>query len=134
MLVSNITMIYGILKLNLNIFLSQNGYTVKSDIWSLGITLIEMANGQHPYSNLDYVQQIIKIVKDTPPKLDCSKYSKLFCDFVDLCLKKMESERPNPHDLIENEFITMYANNEMNDLDLINKVIDEDKTVLSLNE
>jgi serine/threonine protein kinase len=107
--------------------LSLNGYTVKSDIWSLGITLIEMAKGEHPYANLDYVQQIIKIVKDNPPQLDSTRYSKLFCDFVDLCLKKMEAERPHPHELIENEFITKYENSE-NDLELINKVIDLIKT------
>ncbi len=82
-----------------------------------------MANGQHPYSNLDYVQQIIKIVKDSPPKLDSSKFSKVFCDFVDLCLKKMESERSNPQELVENEFIKMHEQ-DSNDLALINQVID----------
>jgi serine/threonine protein kinase len=103
--------------------LSQNGYTVKADIWSLGITLIEIANGEHPYQTLDYVQQIITIAKDEPPKLNSLKYSSMFGSFVDLCLKKLEVERGSCNDLIEHDFIKRYEN-ESNDLVLINEVID----------
>lgn len=49
----------------------------------MGISLVEMALGQHPYSGLNYCQQILKISKNDPPKLKSPRFTVDFCDFTE---------------------------------------------------
>ncbi|AOA60380.1 Signal transducing MAP kinase kinase [Komagataella phaffii CBS 7435] len=85
-------------------------YSVKGDVWSLGLMLIELATGKFPFGDnssmgpdsiLDLLQ---RVVNEKPPSLDPEKFSSQLCDFVNLCLKK-ESERPNPIELIRHPFL-----------------------------
>jgi len=63
--------------------LSENGYTIKADIWSLGISLIEIATGEHPFERAGNILSIIEmVIVDDPPRLDSSKFSEEFCSFV----------------------------------------------------
>jgi len=72
--------------------ISKNNYDYKADIWSLGITVIEMATGRPPNINLKPLELFDKITKQSPPKLE-GNYSRTLKNFVSLCLKKNPKER-----------------------------------------
>ena len=65
--------------------ITDKGYTIKSDIWSLGITLIEIATGTHPYAHAKGPFDLSNMIlfSDTP-QLNANKFSQEFCSFVDL--------------------------------------------------
>ena len=68
-------------------------YTTKADIWSLGITAIEIAEGEPPYSKKKPYFAMEKIKKEQPPKLkEMSNWSNLFADFLSKCLVKGNSK------------------------------------------
>lgn len=86
------------------------GYDVRSDVWSLGITLMEVATGNFPYKKWDSVfEQLCQVVKGDAPQLQPSfngmEFSIEFVDFVNTCLIKNESERPKYSRLLQMPFI-----------------------------
>jgi serine/threonine-protein kinase OSR1/STK39 len=83
----------------------EEGYTEKADVWSLGITAIELALGAAPYSNLYPLEVIVKIVNSPPPQLpDESRFSAAFKDFVKQCLVHSPAKRPSSKQLLEHKF------------------------------
>ena len=66
---------------------------LKSDVWALGISLIEMAEGRNPYANSSSMQVMKHVCFDEPPSLSSSKWSPEFVDFVSKCLVQDVSER-----------------------------------------
>uniref|UniRef100_A0A4W5QQB7 mitogen-activated protein kinase kinase n=1 Tax=Hucho hucho TaxID=62062 RepID=A0A4W5QQB7_9TELE len=75
--------------------LNQKGYSVKSDIWSLGITMIELAILKFPYDSWGTPFQQLKQVVDEPsPQLPSDRFSPEFVDFSSQCLRKKPNERP----------------------------------------
>uniref|UniRef100_A0A4W3GUK9 Serine/threonine kinase 10 n=1 Tax=Callorhinchus milii TaxID=7868 RepID=A0A4W3GUK9_CALMI len=82
-------------------------YDYKSDIWSLGITLIEMAQIEPPHHELNPMRVLLKIAKGEPPTLDNpSKWSKDFKDFLKKALDKNPETRLNASQLLEHPFVS----------------------------
>ncbi|KAG0677421.1 hypothetical protein C6P40_004636 [Pichia californica] len=86
--------------------IKQEEYSFKADIWSLGITSIEMAYGKPPLTEFDPMRVLFRITEGKPPSLD-SSFSNLFRDFVNKCLIKDPLKRLTVKELILHPFIKL---------------------------
>lgn len=98
-----------------------NGYDTKADIWSLGITALELAKGYAPYARYPPMKVLILTIQEDPPSLETydqlemdnddddwqvtEEYSRAFSQFIDLCLQKNPSRRPSCDELLSNRLL-----------------------------
>lgn len=87
----------------------EEEYNTKADIWSLGITAIELAKGKPPLSNIPPMKALFEIPKNPPPELREDdmhpSFSNEFKQFVLLCLQKNPIQRPTAKKLLKTKFI-----------------------------
>nr|XP_022336332.1 serine/threonine-protein kinase mig-15-like isoform X5 [Crassostrea virginica] len=80
-------------------------YDNRSDLWSLGITAIEMAEGKPPLCDMHPMRALFLIPRNAPPRLKSNKWSSRFSNFVETCLLKDYMQRPNTETLLKHPFI-----------------------------
>ncbi|PNW73552.1 hypothetical protein CHLRE_13g563733v5 [Chlamydomonas reinhardtii] len=92
-----------------------DSYSFDSDLWSLGLTLLECALGRFPYPppgetgvNLGFWELLEYIVMEPPPALPADQFSPALCDFVGQCLQKDAAARPSVTALAAHPFLAMY--------------------------
>jgi len=83
----------------------EEEYNFKTDIWSLGITAIELATGKPPLSNIHPMKAVFKIPTNEPPSLKGDEFSSEFKQFVELCLQKSPQNRLGAKKLLKTKFI-----------------------------
>ncbi|XP_072451675.1 mitogen-activated protein kinase kinase kinase kinase 4 isoform X1 [Chiloscyllium punctatum] len=84
---------------------ADSTYDYRSDVWSLGITAIEMAEGAPPLCDMHPMRALFLIPRNSPPKLKSKKWSKKFINFVENCLVKNHLHRSTTEALLKHSFI-----------------------------
>ncbi|XP_048834554.1 mitogen-activated protein kinase kinase kinase kinase 4 isoform X3 [Brienomyrus brachyistius] len=80
-------------------------YDYRSDLWSCGITAIEMAEGAPPLCDMHPMRALFLIPRNPPPRLKSKKWSKKFFSFIESCLVKNYMQRPPTEQLLKHPFI-----------------------------
>lgn len=84
-----------------------SGYNFKADIWSFGITALELAHGHAPFSKYPPMKVLLMTIQNAPPGLDYDrdkKFSKSFKEMVAMCLVKDQAKRPTAEKLLKHSF------------------------------
>ncbi|SCU87678.1 LADA_0E05490g1_1 [Lachancea dasiensis] len=111
----------------------KSTYSVQSDVWSLGLSILEMATGAYPYpaETFDNIfSQLSAIVDSPPPKLPKDRFSPLAQDFVSMCLQRIPERRPTYAALLEHPWLKLHHNSSVQMSDYI--TIREEKKKLAM--
>lgn len=85
----------------------KHGYL--SDIWSLGLVMLECATGQFPYPSFESFYELLEEVVDKPPpRAPPNDFSEEFCSFISACIQKNPRDRQSAQVLLNHPFLSMY--------------------------
>ncbi|XP_060641403.1 serine/threonine-protein kinase TAO3 isoform X1 [Anolis sagrei] len=85
--------------------MDEGQYDGKVDVWSLGITCIELAERKPPLFNMNAMSALYHIAQNDSPMLQSNEWTNSFRGFVDYCLQKIPQERPSSAELLRHEFV-----------------------------
>uniref|UniRef100_A0A8C1G549 Serine/threonine-protein kinase TAO2 n=1 Tax=Cyprinus carpio TaxID=7962 RepID=A0A8C1G549_CYPCA len=85
--------------------MDEGQYDGKVDIWSLGITCIELAERKPPLFNMNAMSALYHIAQNESPTLQSSEWTDYFRNFVDSCLQKLPHDRSNSEELLKHAFV-----------------------------
>ncbi|KAK3555737.1 hypothetical protein QTP86_028980 [Hemibagrus guttatus] len=85
--------------------MDEGQYDGKVDVWSLGITCIELAERKPPLFNMNAMSALYHIAQNESPALQSSEWTDYFRNFVDSCLQKIPQDRPQSEDLLQHAFV-----------------------------
>uniref|UniRef100_A0A671Q531 Serine/threonine-protein kinase TAO3 n=1 Tax=Sinocyclocheilus anshuiensis TaxID=1608454 RepID=A0A671Q531_9TELE len=85
--------------------MDEGQYEGKVDVWSLGITCIELAERKPPLFNMNAMSALYHIAQNDSPSLQSNEWSDAFRSFVDYCLLKIPQDRPSSAELLRHEFV-----------------------------
>ena len=112
--------------------IQEVGYDCLADIWSLGITAIEMAEERPPYADVHPMRAIFMIPTKPPPTLkEPHKFSNEFSDFIGKCLVKNPEERPSASALLQHKFV---PNTKNVSVAILKELVDSSLAVLGEQE
>ena len=99
----------------------KDGYDIRSDVWSMGISMIEISTGSFPYRSWNSVfDQLQEVVTGNPPKLQDMPpkitFTANFHRFIDSCLKKERKERPKYSGLLKSSFLEKATHDDITDV------------------
>nr|XP_029501404.1 serine/threonine-protein kinase TAO3-like [Oncorhynchus nerka] len=87
--------------------MDEGQYEGKIDIWSLGITCIELAERKPPLFNMNAMSALYHIAQNDSPTLQSNEWSDPFRSFVDCCLLKIPQDRPSSGELLRHDFVRL---------------------------
>ncbi|KAI2582138.1 TAOK1 isoform 4 [Pan troglodytes] len=85
--------------------MDEGQYDGKVDVWSLGITCIELAERKPPLFNMNAMSALYHIAQNESPTLQSNEWSDYFRNFVDSCLQKIPQDRPTSEELLKHIFV-----------------------------
>ncbi|XP_038563565.1 LOW QUALITY PROTEIN: serine/threonine-protein kinase TAO1 [Micropterus salmoides] len=85
--------------------MDEGQYDGKVDIWSLGITCIELAERKPPLFNMNAMSALYHIAQNESPTLQSSEWTEYFRNFIDSCLQKIPQDRPHSDDMLGHAFL-----------------------------
>ncbi|XP_076177941.1 STKc_myosinIII_N_like and MYSc_Myo21 domain-containing protein ninaC [Ptiloglossa arizonensis] len=92
---------------------AKSGYGNRADVWAIGITAIELADGKPPFQDMHPTRALFQIVRNPPPNFyRPSNWSQNFNDFVAECLEKNPENRPFMGEIVEHPFLTELPDND----------------------